>query len=204
MNKIYVSIKEAIEKTGMSDASLRRLCRKGLKGRDYKHDIDGKLFLLDSFLYSAYPALANNDQMPSKDDKASNRALRDEIAFIKDDLSKSTHALVDEKDKRIEDLKKELMAKDITIHNLLLAIEGFNNNMSLLSERTREQNIIIQSLQEKFSLQINSIKDDPKISERKFKIGLIDKLLIGVAILASLAILTFLGMMLLSYLKQGQ
>jgi hypothetical protein len=200
MNEQYLSIKDAIDKTGMSDASLRRLCRKGLKGRDYKHDLDGRLFLSESFLFNIYPPLNQPIKTHSKDDYSSYQAIQNELGLIKESFLIQTNALSDEKDKRINDLKGELIAKDTMIGNLASAIEGLNKNMSLLTERTREQNIIIQSLQDKFSHQLpnNSASISKHIPNT---VMLVDKLLIGVAALASLAVLTFLGMMLFAYFK---
>jgi methylthioribose-1-phosphate isomerase len=127
--------------------------------------------------------------------------FQNEFALIKETVNHFPSSLIEEKDKRIEDLKKELLNKDSTIINLASAIEGLNKNVSQLTERTREQNIIIQSLQEKFTHQIATPKSISANNGAAPKLFLVDKILIGVAILASVAILSFLGMMLLAYLR---
>jgi hypothetical protein len=36
------------------------------QGRDYKHDLEGRLILLDSFLYTHYPPIIKAHQMSMK------------------------------------------------------------------------------------------------------------------------------------------
>jgi hypothetical protein len=204
MSKQYLSIKDAIHKTGMSDASLRRLCRKGVKGRDYKHDLEGRLILLDSFLYTHYPPIIKAHQMSMKADYDAYKLLQTDIEFIKDIMNQQPVTMLGEKDKRIEDLKKEIDTKNYTINHLASTINSLNNNIGLLTERNREQNIIIQSLQEKIPHQLKAsqpIYVQPKQNQKSGLI-LIDKILIGVAILASVAILSFLGMIIWAYLNK--
>jgi hypothetical protein len=147
-----------------------------------------------------YPPLNQFVKVPIKDDYVHYQALQSELGLIKESFLTHSNALSDEKDKRINDLKGELIAKDTMIGNLASAIEGLNKNMSLLTERTREQNIIIQSLQDKFSHQLPN-NQVAAHKQAPTKMMLVDKLLISVAALASLAVLTFLGMMLFAYLK---
>jgi archaellum component FlaC len=203
MNKQYVSIKEAIDITGMSDASLRRLCRKGLKGRDYKYDVEGKLYLNDSFLYASYPPQKGIAHHAANIDYEKLKAMEQEIEQFKDAVKQHPVDLMQEKDKRIHDLKNEIETKNTTILNLSLAIEGLNSNIGLLTERTREQNIIIQSLQEKIAHQLKPSQEARVSNAREDKkLFITDKLLIAVAVLASIAILAFVGTMLFAYFSQ--
>jgi DNA repair exonuclease SbcCD ATPase subunit len=204
MNKQYVSIKEAIDITGMSDASIRRLCRKGLKGRDYKYDVEGKLYVNDLFLYTSYPPQNKATQMLMNVDYERLKSLEEEVVQFKEAVKQHPLELLHEKDKRIEDLKDEIESKNATIMNLSLAIEGLNNNIGMLSERTREQNIIIQSLQEKVSHQLKpSSQVQVQPTKKEKAVSLVDKLLIGVAILASVAIISFIGAMLFAYFSNS-
>lgn len=201
MNKQFVSIKEAIDITGMSDASLRRLCRKGLKGKDYKYDIEGRLHINDTFLFTSYPP--NNKASHMNIDYEKVKSLESEIEQFKVAIKQHPVDLLLEKDKRIEDLKQEINTKNNTILNLSSAIEGLNSNIGLLTERTREQNIIIQSLQEKVVHQLRpSALNSEKPNLTLDKIYFVDKILIGVAVLASIAILAFIGTMLFAYLNR--
>jgi hypothetical protein len=172
-----------------------------LKGRDYKYDVEGKLYLNDSFLYASYPPRHNTTQMHMNIDYEKVKLLEVELEQFKETFKQQPTDLLLEKDKRILDFKKEIETKNGIILNLSSTIEGLNTNIGLLTERTREQNIIIQSLQEKVVHQLLPSQEVSKSTPVK-KVVLIDKLLIGVAILASVAILAFVATMLFAYFSK--
>jgi hypothetical protein len=108
--------------------------------------------------------------------------------------------LVAAKDTTIQVLTDQLQSKDNQLHIKDSQLQVKDTQLSSLIERTREQNIIIQSLQDKVNLQLQAPQSNQ--INKQVKTPLADKLLIGVALVVSLALLLFVVMMGIAYLNK--
>jgi hypothetical protein len=187
----FLYVQEAMEIFGVSDTTIRRLCKKGMKGADFKY-IDNKLIILEDFLYKYYKPLAGSKSSNGREEENKFAEIQ---GLFKDLMQEYPAALLIEKDKRIKDLQKIVETKDNAIEELM-------HINTMLVERNREQNIIIQSIQDKLTRQLapensqNTNKIATKVPET---IG--DKILIGVAIVSAIALIGFIGMMVFAYLS---
>lgn len=243
----YLSVKEAIETTGVSDATIRRLCQKGIKGTDFTYDEDKKLLVLDTFLYSHYKEISVPKQdtfLPRQEDNL----LKQEVVLPMQDngLPKQVPMHEDILLKQIQDLPKQniempkqaepvprqdelskeyyqnlIAAKEATIQIVTQQLQSKENQLTVkdqqlqakdeqlqtkdqqinqLIERNRESNIIIQSLQEKFTKQLQAPQQTQ--STKQANIPVIDKVLTGVAIVSAVALLIFILLMVFAYFNR--
>ena len=124
MSNHYIDIQKAVQLTGKSLPTLRRLAQKA-KNKQKKY-IDGKLHFLDSFLFEVYPPIETSNQVSNHSD---NPAPEGHQGY-----PRSVDELLAEKDNHILSLRDQLHSKDTVIQNL--------------SERLRESNINLQTLQQ--------------------------------------------------------
>ncbi len=75
-----------------------------------------------------------------------------------------------------------------------------DEQINQLIERTREQNIIVQSLQEKITKQLQAPQSTQ--DNKQAKIPTIDKVLTGVAIVSAVALLMFILLMVFAYFNK--
>ena len=186
----FLYVQEAMEIFGVSDTTIRRLCKKGMKGEDFKY-IDNKLIILDEFLHKYYKPLSS---YKTQDDKEDNKFAEIQNLF-KELMQEYPAAMLIEKDKRIKDLQKIVETKDNAIEELM-------HINTILVERNREQNIIIQSIQDKLTKQL--APENPQDERRrpvKVPETLADKILIGVAIVSAIALIGFVSMMVFAYVS---
>lgn len=155
----YLDIKEATRLTGVSFTSIRRLSKKA-KGEEKKY-IDGKLCLLDTFLYSIYPPLDvvnqgnhlvnHSPKMDNQDNHVVNQPdkldtqMDKQVRYIED--TNHLKELLEERAEHLNSLRKEISSKENIIQEQAKTINE-------LIERSRESNIIIQSLQDKMAKQL--------------------------------------------------
>lgn len=177
----YLSIQEAIDLTGRSDKSIRRLCAKAKKGE--KKYIKGKLFVLDTFLYSEFPPILDDqpDQVKLVN-KPGQSGHTDQPSQTNEPDAHTTGTRSDHQ-MMISILTEQLNTKDKQIDNL--------------NERLREAQINLQTLQQ-------SIKALPTHKEmgEATRVPPTDKLLYGVAIAAIFALLVFVFAMIYAFFRQ--
>lgn len=185
----FLYVQEAMEIFGVSDTTIRRLCKKGMKGEDFKY-IDNKLIISDEFLHKYYKPLASAKNSQEKEDNK----FAEIQGLFKELMQEYPAALLIEKDKRIKDLQKIVETKDNAIEELM-------HINTMLVERNREQNIIIQSIQDKLTKQL--APENPQGGKKPAKVPetLADKILIGVAIVSAIALISFVSMMVFAYVS---
>jgi hypothetical protein len=217
----YLSVKEAMDATGVSDVSIRRLCRRGTKYLDYTYR-DKKLIILDSFLYKYYKPIhlpKQDDALPKQDEEMPKQMLKQPSQIPKqdEDLPKqdpnqhsSTNGvdgilpkeyyqnLLAAKDHTIQVISQQMEAKEHQIQVKDEQLQQKDQQINQLIERTREQNIIIQSIQAR---QLPQATESDK-SDKKIKRNITEPLLISVALLSAIALIGFIGLMIYAYLNR--
>lgn len=218
----YISIKDALQITGVSEPTLRRLARKA-KG-EQKQYIEGKLHLLDSYLYKYYPTISGSTQslVTSQNDRVSsqNTYTYDYLTNQNGNVTSQKEKILDHPDQVTSQtnqpaknqeppLPKEYYqnlsaAKDYTIQTISqqlqikdAQLQERDQQINQLIERDRESNIIIQSLQERVPKQLQAPQQAQEA--KQVKIPMIDKVLTGVAIVSAVALLIFILLMVFAY-----
>jgi len=117
---MHIDIQEAARLTGKNDATIRRLTKKPVSEPHVKTS-EGKIYIEQDYLFSNYPPIQPVSEPMHLHMQAPTQA--------------PDNSLLDAKDETIRILRQDVEGKEKVINQLL--------------ERTREQNIIIQSIQEK-------------------------------------------------------
>jgi Mg2+ and Co2+ transporter CorA len=171
MPRQYFSIKEAVDLTGVSEASIRRLC-KGAKNDNIQYK-GGKLFILNSFLFSKYPAqnLPKQDEnLPRHMPKQMTRQGGSNIELIQDVVKEYSTQLLNEKDQRITYLEQEIAVKNRQLEKKDEIIEKLNHSNELISERLRETNINLQTIQQTFNKVINQLPESTAKEDKQVQL----------------------------------
>lgn len=216
----YLNIQEASRLTGVSFTSIRRLAKRA-EGYQKRYE-KGKLQLLDSYLFEHYPLISSQKQLDNQtihmvnqnnhsedtEETVVNQAIQmdNQAPKMVNHQTKSGFNeqyylnLIEAKETTIQVLTEQVTNKDQQLVNK-------DQQLNQLIERTREQNIIIQSLQEKVTRQLAPPQQDDKgIQQREekkeVKMPFVDKVLIGVAVVVSVALLLFFAFVLLAYLNR--
>lgn len=206
---MHVSIHEAIRITGRSQATIYRLIKQA-NSRDFVMKQNDSYTIDKDYLLKVYPA-RNSSQIDSHSLQARinsgysenphadvlQERTQGEPELLHKQERESYIKLIEEKDKRIEDLQKSIESKNSTINKLASLLDTSHTNIAQLTERTREQNIIIQSVQEKISYQLNS--PQASLPTHKKKNSSIEQILMGVAIVSAITLIVFIVMMLYAY-----
>jgi len=184
MPRQYLSIKEAVELTGVSEASIRRLC-KGVKNDNTQYK-GGKIFILNTFLFSKYPAqtlLKQDENLP----KQMTRQGGTDIELIQDLVKEHTTQLLNEKNQRIIHLEQEITVKNHQLERKDEIIDSLNQSNQLISERLRETNINLQTIQQTFNKVLNQLPESNLKEEKQAKVAnKTNRLLYVMAILATI------------------
>ncbi|QHT67873.1 hypothetical protein GXP67_15105 [Rhodocytophaga rosea] len=208
---MQVSIHEAIQLTGRSQATIYRLI-KHPDSKDFVKKLNDSYTIDKEYLLKVYPARNTSYSDSHLDqarinahyidnphaDKMIERSQGEPELLIKQERE-SVIKLIQEKDKRIEDFQKSIESKNSTINKLASLLDTAHTNLAQLTERTREQNIIIQSLQEKVSYQYK-LPEAPTSAQKK-KNSSTEQLLMGVAIVSAAALIIFIVMMIYAYVS---
>ncbi len=202
----YVSILEATQLTGKSQATIYRLIRRPASKDYIRHDNDTTTIDRE-YLLSVYPARNPNyaESKFTSSDLISDDLLKDllkeypaalllerdkHINFLEDQHK----AMLEQKDRQISFLESQIEIKDITIRELI------NTNVQLI-ERDRESNIIIKSIEDKLNKQL--VSGEPMESvyrqSRFYNNAVLDKVMYGVSFVIGLAALVFIFAMLWAY-----
>jgi hypothetical protein len=205
----YVSILEATQLTGKSQATIYRLIRRPASKDYIKHDNDTTIIDRE-YLLTVYPAKNHNysGNRHASIDVISDDLLKDLLkeypASLLLERDKHIHfledqhkAMLEQKDKQINFLESQLEIKDITIRELI------HTNIQLI-ERDRESNIIIKSIEDKINKQLVSA-DPTETHQRQSKFNnnaVLDKVMYGVSFVIGLAALIFIFAMLWAYFSR--
>lgn len=177
MTNQYLSLKQAIETTGVSEPTLRRLARKAKKHQ--KKYVDGKLHFLDSFLFESYPPIkVSNSVIDQVIDHPTTQPYQAPIT--------ADNALVDEKDNHIFSLREQLASKDKIIDDL--------------NERLREANINLNTMQQVVQKALPSHQEQKKDVTQRYTLG--DKILYGLALVTTLVLLVFFSALIYSFFRK--
>jgi hypothetical protein len=208
---MHVSILEAIQITGRSQATIYRLIKQP-DSKDFVKKHNDSYIIDKDYLLKVYPArnAAFTGSYPDQArinahysdnphaDRHNDRTQGEPELLIKQERE-SIVKLIQEKDKRIEDFQKSIESKNSTINKLAALLDTAHTNIAQLSERTREQNIIIQSLQEKVSYQLK-LPETPGPVQKK-KTSSTEQVLMGVAIVSAVALIVFIVLMIYAYIN---
>jgi hypothetical protein len=208
---MQVSIHEAIQLTGRSQATIYRLIKQP-DSKDFVKKLNDSYTIDKEYLLKVYPARNTSYSDSHLDqarinahytdnphaDKMVERPQGEPELLIKQERE-SVIKLIQEKDKRIEDFQKSIESKNSTINKLASLLDTAHTNLAQLTERTREQNIIIQSLQEKVSYQYK-LPEAPTSAQKK-KTSSTEQVLMGVAIVSATALIIFIIMMIYAYVS---
>ena len=193
MTMLYIQLKEASQLTGMNEMTIRRLAKKP-ESRQYVKREDNKIFIQQEYLYKHYP--------PTTPKLVGVQELKQDIVEVEQDVQDlSRHPYI----------QQIIAAKEDIIEVLKEEVERKERMIIQVTERSREQNRIIQSLQEKLTKQLPvttevNITGDPNKKAHKPARKSYDKtdyLYIGIAIVAWITLLAFVGLMLLTYFKNN-
>lgn len=199
----YLSVKEATSATGLSDASIRRLC-KGLSKPNIKYQ-SGKLFILDTFLFSKYPPqnlLKQDDEMPSHLPKQMPRQQNLDPELIQDLLKEYPARLLIEKDKTIELLQGEIEIKNRQLEKKDLIIRELNTSNQLVNERLRETNINLQTLQQGLNQMLKQLPQNNQEQRKTInQPSITNKVLYAMALITTLCVTLLLAAVIYNYLK---
>lgn len=117
---MQIDIQEAARLTGKNGATIRRLTKKPAS-KPYVKVVAGKLLIERDYLFNNYPPI---------------QAVNEPVyANAQEPIQSIDKSLLEAKEQTIQILRQDIEGKEKTIAQLL--------------ERTREQNIIIQSIQDK-------------------------------------------------------
>ena len=184
----YLSIKEATEQTGKNEKTIRRLIKRN-ESKKYIQLKEGKLYINSDYLYNIYkPGHLSTQEFghlsTQKDGQLDNIEIpeneENKPDYLKEVL-KSKDDTIQLLSTQIDTLTRQLDNKDTTINQLI--------------ERTREQNIIIQSIQEKITKQLPASQQATSLNNKDKKNSITDNLLIAVALISAIALIGFIGLM---------
>ena len=191
----YLSIKEATEQTGKNEKTIRRLIKRN-ESKKYIQLKEGKLYINSDYLYNIYkPGHLSTQEFghlsTQKDGQLDNIEIpeneENKPDYLKEVL-KSKDDTIQLLSTQIDTLTRQLDNKDTTINQLI--------------ERTREQNIIIQSIQEKITKQLPASQQATSLNNKDKKNSITDNLLIAVALISAIALIGFIGLMIWAYMNK--
>jgi preprotein translocase subunit Sss1 len=186
----YVQLKEASELTGKNEMTIRRLAKKP-ESKKYVKREEKKILINAEYLYKHYPPTPK---------------VVDQQAPIQKSIQNEQEPIHVYRQEYIQNL---LAAKDETIKFLNSELESRERTLNQVLERNREQNIIMQSLQDKI---VKQLPENPhpnttypgegkvQIKRKKRELDKFEMLMAGVAILSGIALLGFIGLMVYAYL----
>lgn len=202
---MHVSIHEAIQITGRSQATIYRLIKQP-DSKDFVQKHNDTYTIDKEYLLKVYPARVHPDRArflsyPSENPHADafSEKMQGEAEVLHKQERESYIRLIQEKDKRIEDFQKSIESKNSTINKLASLLDTAHTNIAQLSERTREQNIIIQSMQEKVSYQLKA--PQTPLPAQKKKPSVTEQILLGVSIISAVALIVFIALMIYAYVS---
>lgn len=151
---MHLDIQQAARLTNKNDTTIRRLIKQPTS-KPYVRVTNGKLYIDQSYLFGIYPPV-----------QEASPPVQEPIS-VHSPTQEPTHS-------PMQSIDKLLQAKDETIEILRQDVIGKERVIGQLIERAREQNIIIQSLQDKVKLLPEATPEPPSNDYSNF-----EKLAIG-------------------------
>jgi len=194
MSKNYLSLAEAAALTNRSEMTIRRLLKKAESKPFVRISTGNKAFIQEEYVRHVF---ALDDPMTQN-----HQVLTAE--WLKTLAKEYPTALLAEKDKRIETLTQTIAQKDNTIRELIHTNQQLIESNNQLIERSRESNIIIQSLQQNLQQTAGKLPN-ANVDQHKMSKGLsaTDRSLYVMASLASVLMGIIIIAIVYSYFKNA-